>query len=43
MRNLNQASIQNIILPPNKLGIYNMVSGILYAYFLNTFDFINTR
>lgn len=41
--NLNQASIPHIILPPNKVDIYKMVSNILYAYFLSTFDFVNTR
>lgn len=43
LENLNQASIAHIILPPNKVGIYNMVSNILFAYFLRTFDFVNTR
>lgn len=41
--NLNQVRIPHIILPPNKVGIYNMVSNILFAYLLRTFDFVNTR
>lgn len=41
--NLNQASIPHIILPPNMVDIYKTVSNILYAYYLSTFDFVNTR